>query len=405
MLLMAVILIFMFIFWQLRNLYQKYPNMARYLFVLILYLGMFTAMHLEIGAWTAYLIAPVLLISALLMSNSTPLGAIGFMGFVWWLSHLGYPIELLNIIIFTVISFVITTITVSTFNVALSWYSSMHNHADKLLRETRERRAELVNSVKSLEIAYQTQRGLQQQLIYARQQAEESRRMKERFASNISHELRTPLNIILGFSEIMYLTPEIYGDTIFPPKFHRDIYQIHHNSKHLLAMIDDVLDLSHIEMSEFALNFELTDMNYFLADAVNMLDNYFNSGSVQFSSFIAPNLPPVEIDRTRIRQVLINLITNARRFTDYGDVILRVMPKGDVIEFSVQDTGKGIPPEKLELIFEEFYQVDYSLSRQHGGAGLGLTITKQFVTAHHGTLTVDSHYGHAHETAHQRGHY
>ncbi|GAB5491334.1 MAG: hypothetical protein Phog2KO_15490 [Phototrophicaceae bacterium] len=392
--LIAIILIFMLILWQIKKLYRSRPNLARYLFVIMLYLGMFTAMRLEINSWTAYLIAPVLLISALLMSNSTPIGAIGFMGFAWWLSNTGYSIDLQSILIFTLISFVTITITVSTFNVALSWYSSMHHHADKLLGETRERRAELVNSVKSLETAYQTQRGLQQQLIYARQQAEESRRMKERFASNISHELRTPLNIILGFSEIMYLTPEIYGNMPFPPKFHRDIYQIHHNSKHLLAMIDDVLDLSHIEMSEFALNFERTDMNQFLADAVNMLDNYFNTEAVQFSSFIAPNLPNIEIDRTRIRQVLINLITNARRFTEYGTVILRVRPKDTVILFEVEDTGKGIPPDKLELIFEEFYQVDYSLSRQHGGAGLGLAITKQFVTAHYGTLTVDSQYGH-----------
>lgn len=392
-LLIIIILIFMFIFWQIRNLYQRHPNTARYLFVMILYLGLFTAMRLQVESWTAYLIAPILLMSALLMSNSALIGSITFMGFTWWLSSIGYPIDLPSIIIFMLISFVITTITVSTFNVALSWYSSMHHHVDKLLRETRERRAELVNSVKSLETAYQTQRGLQQQLIYARQQAEESRRMKERFASNISHELRTPLNIILGFSEIMYLTPEIYGDTIFPPKFHRDIYQIHHNSKHLLAMIDDVLDLSHIEMSEFSLNFELTDMNQFLADAVNMLDNYFNSDSVQFSSIIALDLPSIEIDRTRIRQVLINLITNARRFTDYGSVTLRVHPKDAVILFEVADTGKGIPPEKLELIFEEFYQVDYSLSRQHGGAGLGLAITKQFVSAHYGTLNVDSQYG------------
>lgn len=392
-LLMSVILIFGFIIWQIRTLYQTRPNLARYTFVIVLYLGLFVAMRLQGDSWIAFLIAPILLISALLMSHSAPIGTVIFLGFSWWLVSVGYNFNFTLIFAFTVVSFTITTIAVSTFNVALSWYSSMHHHADTLLRETRERRAELVNSVRSLETAYQTQRGLQQQLIYARQQAEESRRMKERFASNISHELRTPLNIILGFSEIMYLTPEIYGEMIFPPKFHRDIYQIHHNSKHLLAMIDDVLDLSHIEMSEFSLNFELTDMNQFLADAVQMLRNFFNSDSVEFITIIPDDLPSIEIDRTRIRQVLINLLTNARRFTDKGQVILRVVCEEDVLRFSVEDTGKGIASDKLNLIFEEFYQVDYSLSRQHGGAGLGLAITKQFVTAHYGTLEVESTYG------------
>lgn len=392
-LLMSVILIFGFIIWQIRTLYQTRPNLARYTFVMVLYLGLFVAMRLQGDSWIAFLIAPILLMSALLMSHSAPIGTLIFLGFSWWLVSLGYNFNFTLIFAFTVVSFTITTIAVSTFNVALSWYSSMHHHADTLLRETRERRAELVNSVRSLETAYQTQRGLQQQLIYARQQAEESRRMKERFASNISHELRTPLNIILGFSEIMYLTPEIYGEMIFPPKFHRDIYQIHHNSKHLLAMIDDVLDLSHIEMSEFSLNFELTDMNQFIADAVQMLRNFFNSDSVEFITIIPDDLPSIEIDRTRIRQVLINLLTNARRFTDKGQVILRVICEEDVLRFSVEDTGKGIASDKLNLIFEEFYQVDYSLSRQHGGAGLGLAITKQFVTAHYGTLEVESTYG------------
>ena len=236
----------------------------------------------------------------------------------------------------------------------------MHHHADALLKETRDRRAELVGALKSLETSYQTQKRLQQQLIYARQQAEDARQMKERFASNISHELRTPLNIILGFSEIMYLTPEIYGDVMFPPKLHRDIYQIHHNSKHLLAMIDDVLDLSHIELSEFSLNFEATDLNEFLLDTIGMLNHYFEDSPVEFIKDIPQDLPSIDIDRTRIRQVFINLITNAHRFTDSGYVRLAVQPDDKTINFVIEDTGTGIEAEKIKLIFEEFYQVDYS---------------------------------------------
>jgi len=388
--LIGTVLLFMFIIWQIRNLYQIRPNLARYLFVPTLYLALFAVIYVHPVTWTVYLIVPVLLVSALLMSNSTLIALLIYCAFIYYLDTIGYPVDLRAVLSMAIISYITIFITVSTFNVALSWYSSMHHHADNLLQETRDRRAELLRALRSLETAYQTQRGLQKQLIYARQQAEDARRMKERFASNISHELRTPLNIILGFSEIMHLTPEVYGDVFFPPKLHRDIYQIHHNSKHLLAMIDDVLDLSHIEMSEFSLNFESTDLNHFLADTLDILAQHFDGSDVQFLTEIPSGLPPIDIDRTRIRQALINLITNARRFTDAGYVRFSIQAQENHICFAVEDTGRGIPPDKINLIFEEFYQVDYSLSRQHGGAGLGLAITRQFIEAHSGTITVDS---------------
>lgn len=390
---LGLMLLFLVVFWEIRALYKKVPNLARYLFVMMLYLLLFSLIAIEREPSLAYLIVPVMLMSSLLMSRITLIATGLFCVYIMIMAQAGYPVSEMGIISLTLISYLVIRIAVSTFNVALSWYSSMHHHADSLLEETRDRRAELLSTLKSLETAYQTQRRLQRQLIYARKQAEDARRMKERFASNISHELRTPLNIILGFSEIMHLTPEIYGNVIFPPKLHRDIYQIHHNSKHLLAMIDDVLDLSHIEMSEFSLNFEKTDLNDFLRDTVEMLSHYFDDSAVEFISDIPENLPEIEIDRTRIRQIFINLITNAGRFTDRGYVRLIVQADDRQIDFIVEDTGRGIEAEKVNLIFEEFYQVDYSLSRQHGGAGLGLTITKQFVEAHNGRLNVESVFG------------
>lgn len=391
--LLGTLVLFMLLLWLIRNLYQVRPNLARYLFVMTLYLTLFAVIFVHPVAWTVYLIVPVLLVSALLMSNSTLLALLIYCAYIYYLHTIGYPLDFRAVMSLAIVSYITIFITVSTFNVALSWYSSMHHHADKLLQETRERRAELLRALRSLETAYQTQRGLQKQLIYARQQAEDARRMKERFASNISHELRTPLNIILGFSEIMHLTPEVYGDVFFPPKLHRDIYQIHHNSKHLLAMIDDVLDLSHIEMSEFSLNFEATDLNDFLVDTIEMLVHYFEGSDVHFITEIPSDLPLIDIDRTRIRQALINLITNARRFTDSGSVKFSITLHEDYIRFIVSDTGRGIAPDKINLIFEEFYQVDYSLSRQHGGTGLGLAITRQFIEAHGGTITVESEFG------------
>lgn len=374
-----------------RQMAKRYPNGARYAFVISLYAGLFAEMLILPDASLPFMIFPILLISALLMSNTTLLAALIFFAFTALLNLVGwaeYRLDLLALLLGFMVA--VTNTTVGTFNIALEWYSSMHKRADELLNDARERRAELVQTLKSLEIAYDTQQRLQQQLLYARNQAEEARRTKERFAANISHELRTPLNLILGFSEIMYLTPEVYGLQAFPPTLQRDISQIHRSSKHLLAMIDDVLDLSHIDASQFSLNFEHTATSVFLDETADMLANLFNGRPVTFQRRIEAGLPYLEIDRTRIRQVLINLVTNAQRFTTAGSVTLSAWRNHSEVVISVADTGAGIAPDKLELIFDEFYQVDYSLSRKHGGAGLGLAITRRFVEAHNGSISVQS---------------
>ncbi|MEO1165664.1 MAG: histidine kinase dimerization/phospho-acceptor domain-containing protein, partial [Chloroflexota bacterium] len=199
------------------SLYQTHSHVARYLFVILLHIILITLVQWQVTTWMPYMIVPIMLMSALLMSNSMWLGVIIFNLYIALTGDVTTSPSPTSILFVTLVSGIVIHMIVSTFNVALSWYSSMHERADKLLKESRDRRAELLSTVKSLEIAYQNQRRLQQQLVYARQQAENARRMKERFASSISHELRTPLNIILGFSEIMHLTPEVYTKAIFTP--------------------------------------------------------------------------------------------------------------------------------------------------------------------------------------------
>lgn len=372
----------------------KYPQFLRYSFLGGLHICLWLMIGLMSDTWIPFIGLVHILISALLSPYGAALSGIMTGGMVYYLytiGHADYPI--LPLLLIYGLTVVIANTIRSVLYITVSWYSTMHQRAEQLLKETRERRAELVNTVKSLNIARENQNRLQQQLINARHQANEARRMKERFAANISHELRTPLNLILGFSEILYFTPEVYGHVSFPPKLHRDIHQIYNNSQHLLEMIDNVLDLSHIELSEFTMNFEVTDLNLFLADAVEMLKDFFRGSAVQFHAHIPPNLPFVEIDRTRMRQVLFNLFSNAQRFTQHGNVYLIVEAKPTEILFTVQDTGTGIPPEKLNHIFDEFFQVDYSLSRQHGGAGLGLAVSKRFIEAHDGKISVQSAVG------------
>jgi CheY-like chemotaxis protein len=217
--------------------------------------------------------------------------------------------------------------------------------------------------------------------------------MKEQFAANVSHELRTPLNIILGFSEVMYLSPEVYGDVDWPPILRRDVYQIYNGSRHLLKMIDDVLELSRFEMVGFTLNREPTRLEPLLRDTVEIVEKLFRGRPVCLEVKVAQGLPVLEIDLTRIRQVLLNLLNNAARFTEEGVVRVEARRESGEVVVSVSDTGSGIPAHELPHIFEEFYQVDRSLHRKHGGTGLGLAISKHFVEAHDGRIWVESEEG------------
>lgn len=367
------------------------PRTARYLFVISLYVIVGLAMLMLRANWLPFTVAPILFVSELLIAYASVIAGGLFLGFSALLVYMGYadyPVQ--GLMLFVLLVIVLSRSTLKTVWVLLNWYLYMFGKSNALLEETRMHRAELLRTLQSLEIARETQQRLQTQLIYAQQQADEARKMKERFAANISHELRTPLNIIVGFTEIMHVTPEVYGTVNFPPKLQQDIYQIHRNSRHLLEMIDDVLDLSHIEMTQFSLNFERTDLNEFLQDTTELVSHLFKNKPVEFVVKIADDLPEIQIDRTRIRQVIINLLNNAQRFTAAGSVTFTVYADEKDVIFQVKDTGIGIPKNQIQLIFEEFFQVDYSLSRSTGGAGLGLAISRRFVEAHNGHLRVES---------------
>ena len=203
---------------------------------------------------------------------------------------------------------------------ALEWYWLSRQRTEALLKETREHRAEISRAYKSLELAYHIQQKIQDELVYANRRADEALQMKERFAANISHELRTPLNLILGFSEVMYKSPETYGDISWPPILRRDIYQIYRSSEHLLEMIDDVLDLSRYEMLDFSLIKEFVPIGKTVQEAVEIGRDLFAGSGIRLETDLEPDLPIVDIDVTRIRQILINLLKNARSFTAEGYV-------------------------------------------------------------------------------------
>lgn len=273
---------------------------------------------------------------------------------------------------------------------ALQWAWSSEQQAAQLLDEVRSHRGQLSQMLKSYALANARLRRAERELIIARKQSDEARRIKEQFAANVSHELRTPLNLILGFSEIMYRTPEVYGPLTWPAKLRRDIYQIHRSSQHLLTMVDDILSLSRLEMARFDLHTEPTSIGQLVENTVEIVRDLFHSNEIGLVVEVAPSLPTVVVDPTRIRQVLLNLLSNALRHTERGEVRVRAWCDDEAVTVCVSDTGPGIAPEKLPHVFEEFYQVDLSLRRSTHGAGLGLAISKRFVEMHDGRIWVES---------------
>ncbi|MEZ4673064.1 MAG: hybrid sensor histidine kinase/response regulator [Caldilineaceae bacterium] len=227
--------------------------------------------------------------------------------------------------------------------------------------------------------------------------AEEARQAKTEFVANVSHELRTPLNMIIGFADVIAYSPQVYGGQL-PGPLLSDIAAIRRNAEHLAALVNDVLDLSQVEAGRMALSRSHVDLTQTINDALAVVQGFFAARGLYLRNELvleppATALPLVYCDETRIRQVIINLLGNAGRFTEEGGVILRCTLHKQAVEISVTDTGPGIAPADQQRIFEPFQQADVSTRRQHAGSGLGLTISKQFIEMHGGRMWLESTVG------------
>ena len=212
---------------------------------------------------------------------------------------------------------------------------------------------------------------------------------KSQFLANMSHELRTPMNAILGYTELM--VDGIYGD--LPGKAAAVLERVQNNGKHLLALINDVLDLSKIEAGQLTLTLEDYALPDVVQSVVSATEGLASSKGLKMSADVAPGLPMGRGDARRLSQVLLNLVGNAVKFTDQGEIAIGASTENGHFVLSVRDTGPGIAPEDQGKIFEEFQQVDSSNTRKKGGTGLGLAISKRMVEMHGGTITVDSELG------------
>jgi signal transduction histidine kinase/CheY-like chemotaxis protein len=288
-------------------------------------------------------------------------------------------------------TFAMLWLTLNPLLTAVRWAWSSHEQSHALLEEARNTQVRLHETLEDLLDANLQLTRLNRQAQGLRQVAEDERRAKQEFVANVSHELRTPLNMIVGFCEMMTKSPESYGDV--PPALLSDLEVVLRNGQHLANLVEDVLDLSQIEAGRMALTKEPVELPELIQAAAVAVRPLFESKGLSLETDVLNSIPSIFCDRTRVREVLLNLLSNAGRFTEEGGVFVRAWCEDANVVVSVQDTGPGIAERDQKRLFRPFEQVDSSLRRRYGGTGLGLSISKSFVELHAGRLWLESHPG------------
>jgi len=269
-------------------------------------------------------------------------------GLVWWISvnpvmpSMSTSLGLV-IIMGSVFAGLLGWASARTLLTAVEWYIFSFTQAEQSMEAAQKSRAQLADVVKDLDRAYYRLQRSNAALVAARKTAEEAERFKAEFVTNVSHELRTPLNLISGFSEVMLSSPESYNNVAIPPPYRSDLNAIHHSAQHLLALADDILDLARFEVGKISLTREETNLAELITETTEMIRDYIVAKGLELRTQVDVDLPLLWIDRLRIREVLLNLLVNAARFTEHGWINIEILKQNEFVIVRVTDTGRGIP--------------------------------------------------------------
>jgi signal transduction histidine kinase len=228
-----------------------------------------------------------------------------------------------------------------------------------------------------------------QEIQEKNEQLETANRHKSQFLANVSHELRTPLNSIIGFTRIVLRRI----GTQIPDLQKENLQKVLVSSEHLLSLINELLDLSKIEAGRMEVYAETFHLNDVVRMATSTVEPMLKDGRVRLVTEIAPDIPPLKTDRDKLKQAVLNLLSNAAKFTERGEIKVAAWQENGNVKLTVSDTGIGMKQEALNYIFDEFRQADMSSTRRYGGTGLGLAIVKRFINLMGGDIAVESEVG------------
>lgn len=341
---------------------------------------------------TLYLYMLVVLIVATITNLSVMLSTtvvmVGLMVLVAWISPAVNFLDIASSIVLVLLTALISWASAQRLYTTLAWALNMTEVAQKNAREAQQHRAELKRVLRSLDEAYVRLERTNEALVMAQEATAKAYRFKAEFVANVSHELRTPLNLITGFAGMMVNAPESYGGKPLPGELRGDLMAIYQSSRHLSNLIDDVLDLSRIDAGKMPITKEPADLGRVARQAADMVRGLVEARQLHFELQIPDELPPFYIDRTRIRQVLLNLLTNASRFTDRGFIRVCIRLQEQEAVITVEDSGRGISKDMIAKAFESFSQLE--AGQAHSGSGLGLAVSKRFIELHGGRMWIDS---------------
>jgi signal transduction histidine kinase len=266
----------------------------------------------------------------------------------------------------------------------------LHDRTEELEKERLYEQLKLASAELEHKVQQATGELANQNELLRRQalQLEQASALKSQFLANVSHEFRTPLNAILGYTQM--LLKGTFGSV--EPGQQRGLERVESNGRHLLALINDVLDISRIEAGRMPLTITRFKLPQLIAEVLAELEPIIARSKLVVTQELVPSLPEITSDRQKVKQIIVNLLSNALKFTPQGSVKIsaRANTRGKAVSVAVADTGIGISKAQQAKVFEDFSQIDTARSRVHGGTGLGLAICRRLAQLLDGTLTLES---------------